>query len=121
MADDAAPGSVDASGGMENVPPDAAPVALFLSLEQAPSTPSVSAAPIEERRKRRRLIPRRAAVASASTRARRAASRTSGDGADGTYSPFELGPSLIGSPGSTSSTRRLDMHENYARPVPSVC
>lgn len=53
------------------------------------------------RRKRRRDIPRLRAFSSHATQARRIASRSTGRSAGGTNSPFEHGPNLIGSPGSS--------------------
>src|SRR5438093_7269515 len=68
----------------------------------ASSTRSVVAAPQTERRNSRRLIPRRLALRSHSTWARRTVSRMTGESGVGLYSPFEHGPNLMGSPGSSS-------------------
>ena len=71
---------------------------------QAARIVSIDAAPIDDSRKRRRDMPSVRAAPSASRRIRRAVSTTSGVGGGGTNSPLEHGWSLIGRPGSTSSS-----------------
>src|SRR5436309_437553 len=77
------------------------------SFEHPSSTINPSAAPMDDNRNRRRLIPSRRATASDSSRVRRIASRTNALAGGGTNSPFELGASLIGRPGSVSSRRAM--------------
>src|SRR5262249_6548757 len=58
-----------------------------------------------DRRNSRRLMPRRGAVSSVRRRKRRSVSRATSPGANGSYSPFAMGPSSMGS--GTSSSRSL--------------
>ena len=60
------------------------------------------AAPIAERRNSRLPIPIRRAFRSHSSRARRMVSVMTGECGSGSYSAFEQGPNLMGSPGSSS-------------------
>ena len=76
------------------------------SSEQAPRANRVAAEAIVVRRKSRRDIPSRRAASSQVCRATCTARRTAGDGGGGANSPFEHGPSLMGSPGSSSRSRR---------------
>ena len=62
----------------------------------------MSAAPLTERRNRRRLTPSRRAWVSAASWVRRMVSASIAVIGGGTYSPFEHGPSLMGSSRSES-------------------
>ncbi len=98
--------SVVASSETSNVPPGDSPRPADSSLEQAPNTNSVAAAPVAPVRNCRRVMPRRRALSSASRCVRRMTSRRNGLCGTGWNSPFDTGPNLIGSQWS-SSPRRL--------------
>ena len=66
------------------------------SLVHASSARNTAAVAIDVRRKSRLDIPRRRAWRSIRSRARRSASRSTGDCGGGTYSPLETGPSSTG-------------------------
>jgi hypothetical protein len=89
--------SVVASSETSNVPPGDLPRAADSSLEQAPSTNNVAAAPVTPVRNSRREMPRRRALSSASRCVRRMTSRRNGLCGTGWNSPFDTGPNLIGS------------------------
>ncbi len=103
-ASSAAAGSVVASGGISNPPPGpdvgTSGAARCASRVHASSASSTVDAAQSERRNIRRESPSRDAFARVVSRARRRASRTTGVGGTGSYSPFEHGPSGIGSSGS---------------------
>ncbi len=90
--------------GIRYVPPGVVPgaVARMAARVHASSTSSVVAAPQIESRNSRRLIPARRALRSQASLARRTVSRRTGGSGSGSYSAFEQGPSLMGSPGSSS-------------------
>src|SRR5262245_5000492 len=126
--------SVVASSETPNLPPGDSPRPDDSSLEQAPNTNSVAAAPVAPVRNCRRVMPSRRALSSANRCVRRITSRRNGLCGTGWNSPFDTGPNLIGSqspppgrapvspirPKSSGPSRPLGRRAEHLGPVPAV-